>query len=40
MATFHLKVLTVDGPLFDGEVDSCIVRTVAGDVGILPRHIR
>ena len=40
MATFHLKVLTVEGPLFDGDVDRCIVRTVSGDVGILPRHIR
>ena len=40
MATFHLKVLTVDGPVFEGDVNSCIVRTIAGDVGILPRHIR
>lgn len=40
MAAFHLKVLTVDGTKFDGEVDRCIVRTVTGDVGILPHHIR
>lgn len=40
MATFPLKVLTVEGQKFDGEVDRCIVRTVTGDVGILPRHIR
>lgn len=27
MATFHLKVLTVDKQFFDGEVDRIVVRT-------------
>ena len=36
MATFHLKVLTVDKQFFDGEVDRIVVRTSQGDVGILP----
>ncbi len=39
MATFHLKVLTVDRVFFDGEVDRIIVRTTQGDVGILPNHV-
>ena len=34
MATFHLKVLTVDKQFFDGEVDRIVVRTSQGDVGI------
>lgn len=40
MATFHLKVLTVDRVFFDGEVDRVVVRTTQGDVGILPRHVK
>ena len=39
MATFHLKVLTVDKQFFDGEVDRIVVRTSQGDVGILPNHV-
>ena len=40
MATFHLKVLTVDKQCcFDGEVDRIVVRTSQGDVGILPNHV-
>ena len=39
MATFHLKVLTVDKLFFDGEVDRIVVRTSQGDVGILPNHV-
>lgn len=39
MATFHLKVLTVDRVFFDDEVDRIIVRTTQGDVGILPNHV-
>lgn len=31
MATFHLKVLTVDKQFFDGEVDRIVVRTSQGD---------
>ena len=40
MATFRLRVLTVEETVFDGEVDRCIVRTQTGDVGILPYHVR
>ena len=40
MATFHLKVLTVDKQFFDGEVDRIVVRTSQGDVGILPNHVQ
>ncbi len=39
MATFRLKIVTPDGPMFDGEARSLTVRTVEGDVCILPRHI-
>ncbi len=39
MATFPLKVMTVEQCCFDGEVDRIIVRTTQGDVGILPNHV-
>ena len=39
MATFHLRVLTAEKMFFEGDVDRCIVRTVTGDIGILPNHI-
>ena len=39
MATFHLKVMTVDRCFYDDEVDRIIIRTTQGDVGILPNHI-
>ena len=39
MATFHLKVLTVDKEFFNGDVDRIVVRTTQGDVGILPNHV-
>lgn len=39
MATFHLKVVTVERSFYDEEVDRIIVRTAGGDVGILPRHV-
>lgn len=38
MATFHLRVLTAEKSFFEGEVERCIVRTITGDVGILPNH--
>ena len=37
MATFHLKVLTVDRCFYDDAVDRIVVRTTQGDVGILPK---
>lgn len=39
MATFHLKVMTVDHCFYDGEVDQIIIRTTQGDAGILPGHV-
>lgn len=39
MATFHLRVLTAEKMFFEGDVDRCIVRTVTGDIGILPNHV-
>ena len=38
MATFQLKIVTPDGVSFDGEAQKLVVRTTAGDVGILSRH--
>ncbi len=38
MATFYLKVLTADKDVFEGKVDRFTIRTVAGDVCIMPRH--
>lgn len=39
MATFHLKVMTVDRCFYDDDVDRIIIRTTQGDVGILPNHV-
>ncbi len=39
MAAFRLKIVTPDGLLFSGEARSLTVRTVEGDVCILPKHI-
>lgn len=39
MATFPLKVLTVEREFFSGEVDRIVVRTATGDIGILPNHV-
>ena len=39
MATFHLKVMTVDRCFYDDEVDQIVIRTTQGDVGILPNHV-
>ena len=39
MAEFHLQIVTPDGLMFDGPAQSLRVRTVEGDVCILPRHI-
>ncbi|MBI1857810.1 MAG: ATP synthase F1 subunit epsilon [Candidatus Melainabacteria bacterium] len=37
--TFHLKILTPNTIVLDGEVEEIIARTVDGEVGILPDHI-
>lgn len=39
MNTFHLKVVSPDGPEFEGDVEQLTVRTVSGDLGILAGHI-
>ena len=35
---FPLQIVTPDGLLFSGEAEKLIVRTVSGDVCILPQH--
>ena len=35
----HLKVVTPDSMVYEGDVSSLVVRTVEGEVCILPRHI-
>ncbi len=39
MASFNLQVVTPDGLMFSGEAQSLTVRSVEGDVCILPNHI-
>jgi len=39
MSTFHLKISTPDGLLFDGEVNILRVRMIDGDVCLLPHHM-
>ena len=38
MTPFHLKIVTPDGLIFDGQAEELIVRTTGGDVAILARH--
>ncbi|MBE7055458.1 MAG: ATP synthase F1 subunit epsilon [Ruminococcaceae bacterium] len=38
MNEFELEIVTPDGLLFEGNARKIILRTVEGDVGILPRH--
>lgn len=38
MRAFHINIVTPDGPSFDGEVESLLVRTDDGDVEILAGH--
>lgn len=39
MSTFHLKISTPDGLLFDGEVERLRVRMIDGDVSLLANHM-
>ena len=39
MTPFHLKIVTPDGLIYDGEAEQLTVRTQEGDVSILARHI-
>ena len=38
MSTYHLQVVSMDGPDFEGEVQKILLRTIDGDVEILARH--
>lgn len=38
MNTFQLKVVSPDGPVFEGDVEQLIVRTTTGDMGIQAGH--
>ena len=38
MSAFPMQVVSLDGPVFDGEVQSVKLRTIDGDVAILARH--
>ena len=38
-STFHLQIITPDRILYDDEVESLVVTTLDGQMGILPRHI-
>ncbi len=40
MSTFHLKVVTPDRLVFEGDVEQISVRTTTGDAGILAGHER
>lgn len=39
MSTFHLQIVTPDGSFLDAQAEKLIVRTINGDICILPRHI-
>jgi len=37
--TLHAKVLTPEGPIFDGEVKQLSTRTSVGEIGVLAKHV-
>ena len=39
MSSFHLKIVTPDGLIYDGSAEQLFVRTTGGDVGIMARHM-
>ncbi|GAE27240.1 ATP synthase epsilon chain [Halalkalibacter wakoensis JCM 9140] len=39
MPTIQVSVVTPDGKVYDGAVDMVVVRTLDGELGILPNHI-
>lgn len=39
MTPFHLKIVTPDGLIYDGQAEELLVRTTGGDVAILARHM-
>ena len=38
MATFHLQVVSMDGLIYEGDVQRIMLRTIDGDIAILARH--
>lgn len=38
MKEFELRIVTPDGSFFEGQAEKVVVRTMEGDVCILPRH--
>lgn len=38
-STFHLEILTPERKFFDGEVETIVINTPQGEMGILPGHI-
>ena len=38
MAAFHLQVVSMDGMIFEGNVQRIMLRTIDGDIAILARH--
>lgn len=39
MNKLHLMIVTPEKPVFEGDAERVFVRTLSGDVAILPRHI-
>lgn len=39
MATFQLEIVTPDRMVYEGDAERIVIRTVAGDVCILAKHI-
>ncbi|WP_102693085.1 F0F1 ATP synthase subunit epsilon [Rummeliibacillus pycnus] len=39
MKTTVVNIVTPDGPVYDSEVSMVIVKTITGEMGILPGHI-
>ena len=40
MSTFRTKIMTPEGPCFDGQVEILVARTLDGEIGILANHER
>ena len=39
MTSFHLKIVTPDGLIYDGQAEEIVVRTTSGDMGVLAGHV-
>ncbi len=39
MSSFPLKIVTPNGPVFEGSAEALTVRTTTGDLGFLPGHV-